>query len=289
MITPIMESRLNGLRSLCVAWLLLAATVEVLGQSPIDLTGSRRRATGAPVAPVFEGWEPNPDGTFSLYFGYQNRNWEEAVDIAVGPSNFFSPGSQDRGQPTHFLVNRQKRVFTVIVPKDFGNQTLVWTLISRGSTETVPGKLSPLLRVEATRNADYAAPKMNLGSDQTITFPQPATLTAAITSGREDTGLANAGGRGRGGRGARAQRLTIKWRKYRGPGSVTFSDAAPPVKDGQAVTNATFSEPGVYMVQAVADEGSSSDSAQSGGIPGFLCCWSYSQVTITVRRASTRP
>jgi hypothetical protein len=285
-----MRSRLNGLGSLCVALLLLTATVEVLGQSPIDLTGSRRRATGAPVAPVFEGWEPNPDGTFSLYFGYQNRNWEEEVDITVGPNNFFSPGPQDRGQPTHFLVNRQKRAFTVIVPKDFGNQTLVWTLISRGSTETVPGKLSPLLRVDATRNADYAAPKVNLGSDQTITFPQAATLTATVTSGREETGSPNASGRGaRGGRGGRAQRLTIKWRKYRGPGTVTFSDAAPPVKDGQAVTSATFSEPGVYMVQAVADEGSANDGAQSGGIPGFLCCWTYSQVTITVKPASTRP
>jgi hypothetical protein len=127
---------------------------------------------------------------------------------------------------------------------------------------------------------------VNLGSDQTITFPQPATLTATITSGRE-TGLPDAGGRG--GRGGRAQRLTLKWRKYRGPGTVTFSDAAPPVKDGQAVTNATFSEPGVYMVQAVADEGSTNDSAQSGGIPGFLCCWTTTQVTITVKPASARP
>lgn len=288
MIPPIMRLRLNGLASLCVVVLLLSATVEVLGQSPIDLTGSRRRATGAPVAPVFEGWESNPDGTFSLYFGYQNRNWEEQLDIPVGPNNFFSPGPQDRGQPTHFLVNRQKRVFTVIVPKDFGNQTIVWTLISRGSTETVPGKLSPLLRVEATRNADFAAPKVSLGSDQTITFPQPATLTAMVTSGKEP-GLSDAGGRGARGARGRATGLTIKWRKYRGPGTVTFSNAAPPVKDGQAVANATFSEPGVYMLQAVADEGSANDGAQSGGIPGFLCCWTYSQVTITVKPASTRP
>src|ERR1700736_5345720 len=105
MITPhavdilggIMRSRLrlNGRRSQCVALLLLTVTVEVLGQSPFDLTGSRRRATGAPVAPVFEGWEPNPDGTFNLYFGYQNRNWQEDVDIPVGPDNFFSPGLPD--------------------------------------------------------------------------------------------------------------------------------------------------------------------------------------------------
>jgi hypothetical protein len=270
-----MRSWLNRLASPCLALLLLTVSVEVLAQSPIDLTGSRRRATGAAVAPVFEGWEPDPDGTFSLYFGYQNRNWEEEVDIPVGPNNFFSPGSPDRGQPTHFLVNRQKKVFTVIVPKDFGNQMLVWTLIRRGSTETVPGKLSPLLRIEATRNATNVAPIVNLGPDQAIAFAQPATLTATVTSGRDGAG--------------RAPRLTVKWRKYRGPGTVTFGDAAPPVKDGQAVTSATFSEPGVYVLQAVADEGSTNDSAQSGGIPGFLCCWTNTLVTITVKPASARP
>jgi hypothetical protein len=280
----------DRLASLCLALLLLTVSVEVLPQSPIELTGSRRRATGAAVAPVFEGWEPDPDGTFSLYFGYQNRNWEEEVDIPVGPNNFFSPGSPDRGQPTHFLVNRQKKVFTVIVPKDFGNQMLVWTLIRRGSTETVPGKLSPLLRIEATRNAANVAPMVHLGPDQAIVFAQPVTLTASVSSGRDGAGLPDESGRGpRGGRGGRAPRLTVKWRKYRGPGTVTFSDAAPPVKDGQAVTSATFSEPGVYVLQTIADEGSTNDSAQSGGIPGFLCCWTNTQLTITVRPASARP
>lgn len=269
-----------------IALLVVTAAVEVLAQSGLDPFGSRRRATGAPVAPVFEGWEPNRDGTFNLYFGYQNRNWEEEVDIPVGPNNFFSPGAPDRGQPTHFLVNRQKLLFTVVVSKDFGNQTLVWTLVSHGSTETVPGKLSPILQIEATRNADNAAPRVNLGPEQTIVFPRPATLNATVTSGRAEAGLPETGGRGRRSSRGGVSRLTIKWTKYRGPGKVTFADAAPPVKDGHAVTTATFSEPGVYVLHAIADEGSRSDVNQSGGIPGFLCCWTNAQITIIVKESN---
>ena len=44
-------------------------------------------ARGQDVAPVFEGWERNPDGTFSMVFGYLNRNYEEELDIPVGPGN----------------------------------------------------------------------------------------------------------------------------------------------------------------------------------------------------------
>jgi hypothetical protein len=240
----------------------------VIAQSGLDPFGSRRRATGAPVAPVFEGWEPNRDGTFSLYFGYQNRNWQEELDIPVGPDNSFSPGPPDRGQPTHFLVNRRKLIFSVVVPKDFGNQTLVWTLVSHGSTETVPGKLSPILQIDTTKDEKNIAPALNLGLEQTIVFPRPATLEAGVTSSRD---------------GRRASRLTITWSKYRGPGRVTFTDTTPPVKDGRAVTTATFSEPGVYVLHAFADEGSRGDAVQSGGIPGFLCCWTNAQLRIVVK------
>ena len=266
-----------------IALCLLVPAVGVLAQSGPDPFGSRRRATGAPVAPVFEGWEPNRDGTSNLYFGYQNRNWEEAVDIPIGPDNFFSPGPPDRGQPTHFLVNRQKLVFAVVVPKDFGGQTLVWTLVSRGRTETVPGKLSPILQIDTTKDERNVAPALNIGPEQTIVFPQPATLGATITSGRAEAGSQDSG---RSARGGRPERLTIRWTKYRGPGRVTFADATPLVKDGRAVTTATFSEPGVYVLHALADEGSRGDAAQSGGIPGFLCCWTNAQLTIVVKASN---
>ena len=266
----------------CLAALLLfLPAVGLLAQSSVDPSGSRRRATGAAVAPVFEGWEPNRDGTFNLYFGYQNRNWEEEVDIPVGPNNAFAPGPADRGQPTHFLVNRQKLVFAVVVPQDFGDQTLVWTLISHGRTETVPGKLSPILQIETRKDDKNVAPLVDLGPQQTIVWPQPATLGAAVSSGRDVAVSVNGGAPGR--PGDRASRLTIRWTKYRGPGTVRFADAAPPVRGGRAETTATFSEPGVYVLHALADEGSRGDAVQSGGIPGFLCCWTNAQLRITVK------
>ena len=56
---------------------------------------------GQTVAPVFEGWDQNPDGSYTLIFGYFNRNWEEEVDVPVGPNNTLDPGGPDQGQPTH--------------------------------------------------------------------------------------------------------------------------------------------------------------------------------------------
>ena len=54
----------------------------------------RPHAVGQSVTPSFEGWYPNPNGTFSLVFGYLNRNYEERLDIAVGPNNKMEPGPE---------------------------------------------------------------------------------------------------------------------------------------------------------------------------------------------------
>ena len=94
-----------------------------------------RYATGQNVVPVFEGWERNADGSFNMVFGYMNRNYEEAVDVPVGPDNALEPGGVDQGQPAHFYPRRQQYVFYVRVPKDWGKKDLVWTLTSHGKTE----------------------------------------------------------------------------------------------------------------------------------------------------------
>jgi len=98
---------------------------------------------GQNVAPAFEGWERNEDGSFSFLFGYMNRNWLEEVDVPVGEHNAFSPGPADRGQPTHFLPRRNRFVFKVRVPADWGDKELVWTLTSNGVTERAYATLRP--------------------------------------------------------------------------------------------------------------------------------------------------
>ena len=50
---------------------------------------------GQDVSPTFDGWESNPDGSYNFYFGYLNRNREEALDVPIGPENNFDLGNGD--------------------------------------------------------------------------------------------------------------------------------------------------------------------------------------------------
>src|SRR6476620_8227479 len=102
-----------------------AVSLPVFAQSGASQLVTVRHASGQGVAPVYEGFDVNPDGSFNMWFGYMNRNYEEELDLPVGPDNHFEPGV-DRGQPTHFIVRRHKDVFKVVVPKDFGDQKLEW-------------------------------------------------------------------------------------------------------------------------------------------------------------------
>src|SRR5436190_20640503 len=90
---------------------------------------------GQNVSPAFEGWEKNDDGSFNMMFGYMNRNWEEEPVVPIGPDNNLSPGPPDQGQPTRFQPRRNRFVFKVRVPADWGKKELVWTLTMRGKTE----------------------------------------------------------------------------------------------------------------------------------------------------------
>lgn len=89
---------------------------------------------GQSIAPAYEGWQKNDDGSFNLLFGYMNSNWEEELDVPVGPGNQLEPGGPDQGQPTHFFPRRNRFVFKVHVPADFGDKEIVWTLVTHGKT-----------------------------------------------------------------------------------------------------------------------------------------------------------
>jgi hypothetical protein len=94
-------------------------------------------ARGQSVVPIFGGWIKNPDGTYDLVFSYLNRNWQEEVDIPIGPDNNIQPAQYgpDGGQPTHFLPRNNRWVFTVKAPANFGpTGEVIWTLTSHGQT-----------------------------------------------------------------------------------------------------------------------------------------------------------
>ena len=121
---------------------VLALVVAGLSATGVDAQGLTYNQ-GQPVLPAFEGWDRNPDGSFNLIFGYMNRNWQEQPTIPVGDDNWFGPGEMDRGQPTHFLPRRNRFVFKVRVPADFGENELVWTLRSQGHEYIAIGSLRP--------------------------------------------------------------------------------------------------------------------------------------------------
>jgi hypothetical protein len=175
-----------------VRWVLaVSAALFAMGAARAQVQYAR----GQDVAPVFEGWERNPDGTFSMVFGYLNRNYEEEVDIPVGPNNNIEAGagtSGDSGQPTHFYPRRQRFLFRVVVPKDWNKeQKVIWTLASHGTTNQAKGwlqpvwELSPDVMVEnmggGVPDPNNKPPSLTVGDVSTITLPDQATLTASAT------------------------------------------------------------------------------------------------------------
>ena len=240
---------------------------------------------GQDVVPSFDGWIRNPDSTFTLVFGYMNRNYEEELAIPAGADNKIEPGSSDQGQPTYFLPRRHAWVFRVTVPADFGNKEIVWSITANGRTEKAYGHLIQdeeiLERLIQTRG------NLSPGSDDPNQPPSiaiarvteasagaPVSLTAMVT----DDGLPKprapkerpAGapdpskGKAQSNNSAARPRagLTVTWFEYRGPAKVAFDKDGPiPVDNGQAVTKATFPEPGMYVLRATANDGELSTPA----------------------------
>ena len=130
----------------------IVALLAVLVAFPTQAQTYRK---GQHVEPAYEGWWANDDGTYSFIFGYHNENWEEELDIPVGENNFFEPGDADRGQPTHFLPRRNRFTFEVVVPGDWGDKELAWTITANGTTKVA----------YATLDRDYVIDNVVIASE----------------------------------------------------------------------------------------------------------------------------
>ena len=271
----------------------LVAGIAALVAVP-EANAQLRFDRGQSVAPVFEGWERNLDGSFTMVFGYMNRNYEEMPDVPVGPDNFFEPGPADRGQPARFYNRRQQFVFRVTVPSDWGDKDLVWTLTSHGETEQAFATLIPSWEIDdgvikANRGgglsgapADNQRPSISIvgGTEHTITLPEPLTITAVLG----DDGIpGDTPQRDRSGdtqqqidarrlresrrhptnqaivdaRTARDTGLGVTWVHYRGPGRVSFAPMSAQIeggRGGEATTTVTFTNAGTHVLRAYADD-----------------------------------
>ena len=100
------------------------------------------------VAPYFDGFYQNEDGSYTLSFGFLNRNESELIEIDLGANNFIEPAEFDGVQPTSFPTvqysgfggPRERGAFAVVVPEDFEGDVW-WTLRTNGYETKVPGRL----------------------------------------------------------------------------------------------------------------------------------------------------
>ena len=283
---------------------VLGAGVEEGSAQPV------RHATGQEVVPVYEGWERNPDGSSNLVFGIMNRNWEEELDIPIGPVNNIEPGGPDQGQPTHFLPRRNRFLVRIRVPSDFGEKELIWTLTSpNGKTQKAYATLHPdyfITNIILQRNSGAPAadwlitnkpPSLEIEGEatRTIHVGHPLTLKVVAT----DDGVPELYAlppRPIMATTIAARGLRVVWFVYRSAGTVTFEPeqftawedrrvganspwspgwGPPPLPpDGKWAVQATFAEPGTYVLRCLAHDG------------GLM---TSEDITVIVRRAVSTP
>jgi hypothetical protein len=301
-------------RTLLVPLAVLVALTAVSAQTRYMYT------KGQHVSPAYEGWMPNADGSFTMYFGYMNSNWEEEFDVPVGPANNIEPGGPDQGQPTHFYPRRNPFLFTIRIPKDFGTKELIWTLTTHGKTEHAYASLKTDYQIDpqvisTEVGGDFGslrdelrtniAPVLKVEGEARRTVKVGEPLALAVVAHDPDNIPARRVTRGQPGNPAAAlyrppqsivassgPGLRFSWTVYRGKASaVTFSPEqmkawtdtrayansawSPPYTipepppGNRWVAQATFQEPGTYVLRGVASDGS---------------IFSYENVTVTVTK-----
>ncbi len=245
------------------------------------------RDRGQTITAVYEGWHQNPDGTYSLSWGYFNRNAKEELYIPIGPDNRMEPGGPDLGQPTHFLTRRRRGVFAVTVPADFSDKEVIWTLSLRGETNAIPGYLHRDWMLDALGGeaGGNTPPRLKFdlagsegrGPGGITTGPLTATVgePVILSVWASDDGVVRRRTRG-GKKEDEPPLVTLTWHKHQGPGDVTFSEEEIEIKESwsEAATTASFTEPGNYIVRVMA--------VDAYGVGGSQCCWTNGFVKVTV-------
>ena len=244
--------------------------------------------------------------TFSLLpRWYYSRNWSEDVDIPIGPNNHFEPGPADRGQPTHFLPNRNFGMFLVTMPKEFGPTDRIWWVLSlNGITTRIPFhrspdfNLTPLKGSEEASNGTYdepptlrftaggpaikgpmANPTNAISKTATVNVPMPLELLV-----EDDAHYTN-------GTNAVPTRtptlVSAVVEKYRGPGSLwvdgfnyfTTTKGGKILEPyaGHAEGEITFYAAGDYIVHVTIND----TTGKGGGASG--CCWTTAMIKVNVK------
>ena len=149
--------RNHRLNTVAMVFTMVTACVVLVTQAQVKTPAGGVLAepvgnAGGPIYATFEGWGPLKDGTNALLLGYFSRNKTQEIDIPIGPDNSIEPGGPDMGQPTRFLTGRQYGMFTILVPKDWGNKKLTWTINVNGHKTAVQFWLNPPYWIDFFKN-----------------------------------------------------------------------------------------------------------------------------------------
>ena len=292
-------SKRKLLASSATAVVLVALTgISLEGQLPSHLRDyplATLHKSGDIVAPFFDGWYDNGDGTVTYSFGFLNRNTEEIVDIPLGPNNKIEPAELDGAQPTHFPVynrrgltgKRERGAFGVTVPK---GTEVVWTLTHAGRTYSVPGRSSEIAYEMSWTPAAFGSlqPAVRFSPDG-MESRGPEGVVAQLVTAKVGVPVSlSAMVQDRGEREGYDVKETIvpvnaTWELHQGPSAVTFSPQMQSRIEGEgwamATTQATFSQPGDYMIRVRVDNFGAPDSRFDN-----MCCWSNGYVPVRVTR-----
>jgi hypothetical protein len=292
-----MNARIGFSSGALAGALLALAAVSAEAQLPAHLRDyplARLHDSGDLVAPFFDGWYDNGDGTVTYSFGFLNRNTDEIVDIPLGPGNRLEPASLDGAQPTHFPVydrrgltgKRERGAFGVTVPK---GTEVVWTLTHAGRTTSVPARSREIAYEMSWDPAAFGSlhPAVRFsvdgpesrGPEGVVAGPVRARVGVPVTL--------EVMARDRGEREAFGDfvdpvvPLNVTWELHQGAPAVTFEPQSQRGIEGEgwsvAATSATFGQPGEYLVRVRVDNFGAPDSKFDN-----MCCWSNGYVPVVV-------
>jgi len=305
MLNRIAQGALAVVLSGLVAAPALAQLPENLRDFPLATRGSK----GESVAPFFNGWIKNEDGSITMIFGFANQNREATVDVPLGPNNFIEPEKYDGVQPTHFptysrggFVGIQERgAFAIRVPAEEADTEVVWTLTSGGQTWSVPGRATST--AYEMSNGERALGSLKPAIRFSMSGPESASVEGIyaprITTSVGDSVTLTAFVQDRGNRADYEDNkmlnypLGTEWLLHQGPAEPEFSQARisgrERARDGgesgasgnngweEVTTQATFNEPGDYIVRLRVDNFQAPDSQFDN-----VCCWANGYVPVTV-------
>ena len=274
---------MTGLRFAMRSGLIILVSIAGSTAAGAQLSLAPVTASGQTATPAFEGWYRNADGSYSLSFGYFNRNETEVLAVPIGPDNFIAPGDSNQGQPTHFYPRRHWGVFAVKVPADFGEKRVVWTVKVRGKTYAIPGSLHRDWQIDALEGeagSDNTPPEVRFEEngpaargpggmtvERSTSVGAPLKISVVVKDDGKSAGVVRGG-----------VPVSLAWFTHQGPSAVAFGTPAVQLTPtgGTASTTAIFSKPGDYIVRVRATDSAVAAAGHS------QCCWTNAFVKVKV-------